>query len=189
MRAARIILFGICVGSLVGVPAAFAGAPNCGCEQPTCSTCNAQPRTCIPLCLGHRHCKCSCGEKSRGEPQRGLSRSAPPPSGPVVESYPVMRAMPMMMTMPMMPMMYGQAVAPATRAVSFDDPRSRGTEQTCGGSQNRLDDLDARVEALNLRIKTIQRAVEIQTSILQELKTQGTIGKQKPGAIPAPTAE
>ena len=101
-----------------------------------------------------------------------------------------MRAMPAMMTMPMMPMMFGQAVAPTTRAVSFDDDRtrSRGNERTCEASQDRIDELDARVEALNLRIKTIQRSVEIQTQILQELKAQGTIAGQKPG-IPTPVAE
>ena len=80
----------------------------------------------------------------------------------------MMRAMPAMFAMPMMPMMVGQT--PATRATP---------EPTCAGSQDRLDDLDARVEALNLRMKTIQRAVEIQTVILEELRAKGSIGGQK----------
>jgi hypothetical protein len=83
----------------------------------------------------------------------------------------MMRAMPAMYAMPMMPVMpmtVGQTSA--TRAVP---------EPTCAGSQDRLDELDARVEALNLRIKTIQRAVEIQTAILEELKAKGSIGGQK----------
>lgn len=98
----------------------------------------------------------------------------------------MMRAMPAMMAMPMMPVMYGQGVMPVARAAAFEEekPRSRGTERSCAGSADRIDELDARVEALNLRLKTVQRAVEIQTAILEELKTSGTIGKQKPGTAP-----
>ena len=67
------------------------------------------------------------------------------------------------------------------RGISFEDTRdrSRGSERNCEGSQDRLDELDARVEALNLRMQTIQRAVEIQTRILEELKAEGKIGGKK----------
>ena len=99
----------------------------------------------------------------------------------------MMRAVPAMMAMPMMPMMMGQV--PMTRAVSFEEPRSRGTERTCETSQDRIDELDARVEALNLRMKTIQRSVEIQTRILEELKAQGTIGNKPLGTPPKPAPD
>jgi chromosome segregation ATPase len=92
-----------------------------------------------------------------------------------------------MMAMPMMPMMIGQVST--ARAVSFEEPRSRGVERSCEGTQDRIDELDARVEALNLRMKTIQRSLEIQTRILEELRAQGTIGGQKLGAPPAPPPE
>lgn len=94
-----------------------------------------------------------------------------------------MRAMPAMMAMPMMPMMYGQAVVPQTRAVTFEEPRTRnrGPERSCEDSGDRIDELDARVEALNLRMKTIQRAVELQTRLLEELKEQGAFGKKSEG--------
>jgi hypothetical protein len=73
-----------------------------------------------------------------------------------------------MMVMPMM-------VSAPVRAVSLEDTRPR-SEPTCSTSQSRIDELDARVEALNVRLMTIQRAVELQTRILEELKAQGTIG-------------
>ena len=92
----------------------------------------------------------------------------------------MMQQMPMMMAMPMM-MGMGMPMMGATtqaRSVSYERPR----EDCCSESERRLDDLDDRVDALDMRMQTIQRAVEIQTRILEEIKAQGTIGKT---AIPS----
>jgi hypothetical protein len=188
MRAATLYVLVVCLVGCVVPLAAFAGGPSCGCEQPSCGVCNPPAaRSCTPLCL-HRH-RCCCTQGTREAPRespRFAPRAAQVPTGPIVESYPMMRAMPAMMAMPMMPVMYGQAVMPTARAAAYEEerPRSRAPERSCAGSADRIDELDARVEALNLRMKTVQRAVEIQTAILEELKTNGTIGKQKLGASP-----
>jgi hypothetical protein len=81
-----------------------------------------------------------------------------------------MRAAPTIMAMPMM------MVGTQARTVSLDEPRPRSTDTSCSFSQDRLDDLDARVDALNLRLKTMQRAVEMQTVLLQKLaEKQGLV--------------
>jgi hypothetical protein len=94
--------------------------------------------------------------------------------------------MPAMMAMPMMPVMYSQGMTPVARAAAFEEekPRSRAAERSCAGSADRIDALDERVEDLHLRLKTVQRAVEIQTAILEELKARGSIGGRKLGTPP-----
>lgn len=81
--------------------------------------------------------------------------------------------------MPYMPMM----VSGQVRGVTFEDnsQRSRDFEPNCQGSKGRLDELDARVEALNLRMQTIQRAVELQTRILEKMQAD-SLATQKPAA-------
>jgi hypothetical protein len=193
MRTAVLGLTAIGLVGLMSVPAAMAAWPSCGCEHPTCGSCpqaSCGTSYCRPGCCHGRHCGrccCCCDRREKREAPRGAARGAQVPSGPVVESMPMMRAVPAMMAMPMMPMMMGQA--PSYRAVSFDEPRNRAPERSCEGTQDRIDELDARVEALNLRMKTIQRAVEIQTRILEELKAQGTIGNRHLGTPPKPVAE
>lgn len=176
MRAAIIGLFSVCMISFLTPLAARAGGPSCGCEQRTCGVCSAPAAGCgcRGLAWCGRHCGycCHC-DRDREAPReaRAASRAAAIPTGPVVESFPMMRAMPAMFAMPMMPMM--------PMAVGQTQATRAAPEPTCAGSQDRLDELDARVEALNLRMKTIQRAVEIQTVILEELKAKGSIGGQK----------
>ena len=80
-----------------------------------------------------------------------------------------------------MPMMVGGFTS--ARAVSFvpEETRSlapRAAERSCAGSSDRLDLLEQQVDALNLRMKTIQRAVEIQTRILEEMKAEGNFPKK-----------
>ena len=108
------------------------------------------------------HCKEDRG--SRGAADRGvLPRFSRAPIGVVVDSVPVVRAVPSLVSMPMM------AGIPVARA-------ARGTDD------ERIDELDARVEALHLRMVTIQRSIELQTKILQELSATGSIGgKRIPG--------
>lgn len=67
-----------------------------------------------------------------------------------------------------MPMIY----AAGARQMSFEDNRSR-SEPNCSTSKDRLDALEVQVEALNTRMKVIQRSVEIQTRILEEMKAEG----------------
>ena len=152
---------------------AEAGGPGCGCDQASCSPCstNRPATTCCHRC---RRSRCCCSEPA---PVRTV-RAFEPPVGPIVtDSIPVLRSSPAFVAMPFMPMM----VSGQMRGISFEDTRdrSRGSERNCEGSQDRLDELDARVEALNLRMQTIQRAVEIQTRILEELKAEGKIGGKK----------
>lgn len=123
---------------------------------------------------GHHggHCCCGCREddqsRSRDEsPAEAFARSTPmAPSGPIVESYPMMRATPAMIAMPMM-------MGYSARNASYDTQSRDDCGDRC---QKQIDDLDERVAALDLRLKTIQRAVELQTQILEEIKAQGTIG-------------
>ncbi len=79
----------------------------------------------------------------------------------------MMRAMPAMMAMPMM-------MGYPTRSVGFEQPRDECETRF----KKRIDELDERVEALDIRMNTILRAVELQTQILEEIKVRGTIGKQ-----------
>ncbi len=69
-----------------------------------------------------------------------------------------------------MPMMMPMAIQPT----SFQQPKA--LEQSCSsssGSNGRITDIEDRVNALDLRMRTIQRAVEIQTLILEEMKAEG----------------
>lgn len=164
MRDSRILIWA--VWALLGPLTASVSAQDCGCNRPTCASWGGthcgRPRCCV--------C-CPSTSTPRSTTPRSTPRLAEAPSGPVVYSLPFMQATPMMMAMPMMPMM----VAPTqARAVSYETPRA--PERSCASSQDRLDELESRVEALHVRMKTIQRAVEIQTAILEELKDRGAFG-------------
>jgi hypothetical protein len=78
--------------------------------------------------------------------------------------------------MPVVPMMPIYMAAPmyttAARQYVAEEPRTR-SEPNCATSKDRLDTLEMQVEALNLRMKTILRSVEIQQVILEEIKNQG----------------
>ncbi len=117
------------------------------------------------------HCgKCChhCKDDSRGRGSRDSpSMMARAPVGAIVESVPVTRAVPSLVSMPMMA---GIPVSQATRQRSEADER--------------VDELDARVEALHLRMVTIQRSIELQTKILEELRAKGSIG-----GVPVPAAQ
>lgn len=153
---------------------AIAGCPSCGCQ----SACRHADRSVghRPLiqifgCCHHHGCHCCRKDDRRSrEVEPSFARSVPvAPSGPIVESYPMMRAVPAMMAMPMM-------ISPQVRGVSLDSqPRDLCDDRQ---QRNRLDELDERVDALDLRMQTLQRAVEIQTRILEEIKAQGTIGNK-----------
>ena len=61
-------------------------------------------------------------------------------------------------------------------------PVSRAARSACDTEDERIDELDARVEALHLRMVTIQRSIELQTKILEELSARGSIvGTRLPG--------
>jgi len=68
-----------------------------------------------------------------------------------------------------MPMMMPMAVQPT----SFQTKELKSPEQTCSTSSSRFVEIEDRVNALDLRMRTIQRAVEIQTRILEEMKEEG----------------
>jgi hypothetical protein len=103
----------------------------------------------------------------------------------IVDSMPVFQMTPGVVAMPMM-------MAAPTRAISFDTrsletprdlPQSRAAETSCASSKGRLDELEMQVDALNLRMKTIQRSVELQTRILEEIRTE-LPRKQRPQEAP-----
>ena len=178
MRVAKLAYTAILMAGLTAPGALFGGPPSSEYDGSACcrSTC-CQGRVCFPRhrlhsCCGH--C-CAAPQESREAP-RERSRAAAIPSGPIVESYPAMRAMPAMMMMPVMSMPMAYGAVPETRSAPYQE---RSAEPTCSGSKDRLDDLDARVEALDLRMRTIQRAVELQTRLLEELKATGSLGGDK----------
>jgi len=117
----------------------------------------------------HEHCCQHCGE---GRGTRGANNApeffARAPMGAVVDSMPVTRAVPSLVSMPMM----------------AGIPVSRAAAPSCETDDGRLDELDARVEALHLRMMTIQRSIELQTQILEELSSKGTIGGTPPRRLP-----
>ena len=87
----------------------------------------------------------------------------------MVESLPMFNATPGVFSMPMMmPMSIQQA--------SFQQPRA--AEPTCSSSGSRMSDVEERVNALDVRMRTIQRAVEIQTRILEEMKEENIFPKR-----------
>ena len=115
---------------------------------------------CAPCCWFH-HCKHCCKCPSSCEAPREAPREAPvAPRAAIVESMPVFQMTPGVIAMPMMM---------AARQATFEQPR----EQTCSTSKDRLDALETTVSALDLRMRTIQRSVEIQTRILEEMKAEG----------------
>ncbi len=154
---------------------ASAGCPSCGCESAcrhTDRSAGHRPLIQIFGCCHHHGCHCCRDDnrRSRDAEPSSIARSIPvAPSGPIVESYPMMRAVPTMMAMPMM-------VGTPVRGVSLESQ----SRDLCDDrkQRDRLDDLDERVDALDLRMQTLQRAVELQTRILEEIKAQGTIGNQ-----------
>jgi len=75
----------------------------------------------------------------------------------------MMRAMPALVSMPMM---LG-ATADANRSA---------TRSSCDEHDDRISEMDERIEALHVRMMTIQRSVELQTKILEELRASGSIG-------------
>jgi hypothetical protein len=93
---------------------------------------------------------------------------------PVFQMTPGVIAMPMMM-------------AGVSRQASFEQPRS-APEPTCSTSKDRLDALETQVGALNLRMMTIQRSMEIQTRILEEMKAEGRFPQRylPPAGVIAP---
>lgn len=141
--------------------------PTCQCQCQSCQQC--QP---IVIYKQAKHlCKHRCHNcyPEEAPPQR---KSAPPvaeapPKAAVVESLPMFNmtpgvfAMPMMMPMPM-------AVQPASY-----QPKSAPPETTCAASRDRIVEIEDRVNALDLRMQTIQRSLEIQTRILEEMKAEG----------------
>jgi len=127
---------------------------------------------CAPVCWFH-HCKHCCECQC---PEREAPRAAPvAPRAAIVESMPVFQMTPGVIAMPMMM---------AARQATFEQPR----EQTCSTSKDRLDALETTVSALDLRMRTIQRSVEIQTRILEEMKAEGRFPQRylPPGGVVTP---
>jgi hypothetical protein len=123
-------------------------AGGCGCEAAAhCKVC--------------KHCCRQCDSTpSRSAPQ---PRAVYAPRAAVVDSLPVFQMSPGVIAMPMM--------MTTNRQVSFEEPRARSSPD-CSTSKDRIDVLEDKVEALNLRMQTIQRSVEIQTRILEEMKAE-----------------
>lgn len=152
------------VGGLLLLNApSFGGETNCGCDRP----CHR------PYCKSCCKCACKCGT-DRAEPRaaRAAPRAAPlvAPRAMIVESMPVFSMQPGIVTMPVM-------LASGARQLPAEEPRSRA-EPNCSTSKDRLDALEVRVEALNERMMLIQRSVEIQTRILQEMKDEKIFPKR-----------
>jgi hypothetical protein len=90
---------------------------------------------------------------------------------------PVFQLTPGVVTMPMMMAGFGAAQR------SAETPRS---ERACSTSKDRMDELEAQVDALNLRMKTIQRSMEIQVRLLEEMKAEGKLpSRYAPPQAPA----
>jgi len=128
---------------------------------------SAAQKSCHDPCCSHCYRE---DRGTRGALGGGLGTTRSAPVGPVVESLPLMPAVPSMVSMPML---LGTRAAAVSRDVCDED---------------RVNELDARVEALHLRLMTIQRAVELQTQILEELRASGTIGGARVPVSAAPSA-
>jgi len=135
----------------------FAGQPVQKGSGHWCATCESGAS------CHHRHCK-HCSDEQDQRANRGMFGPRAAPVGPIVDSYPIMRAVPSMVSMPMMAMQTGVVADQAPAGAARSD------------QEDRIDELDARVEALHLRMQTILRSVELQTQILQELRDRGSIG-------------
>jgi len=121
-------------------------------------------------CCRHHCCRCECEEREPRESR--VPRAALAPRAAIVESMPVFQFTPGVVAMPMM-----MASAGISRGMSLDQFRSP-SEQNCSASKDRIDALELQVEALDLRMQTIQRSVEIQTKILEEMKAEKIFPKR-----------
>src|SRR5436190_14489475 len=152
---AQFLPLSVLAGALLLSSGGFSFAEsNCG-ERSACHTC------CRSCCCRHHHdcCCCDNGNRSRSVPFGEVA-----PRAAIVESMPVFQMTPGVVAMPMMMASFG---ASANRSV----PTSR--DQSCAGSKDRVDELEIQVEALNVRMKTIQRSMEIQVRLLEEMKAEG----------------
>ena len=127
---------------------------GCGCEA-TCG-CEAAP-PCHRRCH-HRRC-CSAAPIDRS--------AALPLSGPVYESVaaPRMAAVPMVAQYALVSSVQPYAVADVRTA----EARS---ESTCADSHQRLNDLEARVRSMRTELNEIHDTMQVQLSILKELKAR-----------------
>lgn len=125
-----------------------------------------------PCCKPHcrKHC---CDDSQRGSRSSRGADTTSRASGPVAETVSVTGLV-------AMPMMSFRTMSRASE--------SRATS-TCDNQDDRIEELDARVEALHLRLVTMQRSVELQTTILEELRDSGTIGGQPIGGVKPPREE
>ena len=171
----KLLSFVAVLAGVVFAPQVFAGEQNCGSDRK--ETC-CQASHCRLLCI-HRHhgsCNCQC-KPSGGESQsRGLKLGgnvAPAPRAMITESVPAMMFQPQFIAMPVM---YGGG---GNRGFDGPQPQSRAMEPSCSDSKDRINTLEERVEALDLRIRTIQRSVEIQTQILEQMKANGLFEKKQ----------
>lgn len=164
------MVFGAVLGLILGVPAAARAEQDCGCKQQTCSPC----KTCCKLSLFCRHHCCCCDDHDRGG-----GRFAPQqiPRAALVDSMPVFSLQPGVMTIPVMNF---AGVAGAGRAAPTP------ARDDCGGSADRLTDLERRVDALDTRTRSILRAVELNTVALERLAAGGKLPQP---ATPAPGNE
>ncbi len=112
---------------------------------------------CATACRKH----CCHGRKAGSRSSRSADTTSRA-SGPVAEPVSVTGLV-------AMPMMSFRTMTPTTASRSAN---------TCDRDDDRIEELDARVEALHLRLVTMQRSVELQTTILEELRDSGTIGGQ-----------
>jgi len=142
-----------------------AGGFDCGCDRPTCVSCNP----CAHGKLGKKHCHHHYHHYCEEQPARRRGAEAAPRAA-IVDSIPMFQMSAGVVAMPMM-------MTTGVRAASFV-PETRAAEQTCASSGGRLDEIEAQVDALNLRMRTIQRSVEIQTRILEEMKAEGMFPKK-----------
>lgn len=153
--------FALLFASSLSVPTASAGCPllgGCGHQSHCCSD---------PCCCS----SCCCGSQgSRGYEDQTRAAPAPQTQQVQVRSAPVSLAMPTLVSLPM----FGSGLASASRSSS--------------SSNSRIDDLEERVDSLHRRMIVIERAVEVQTEVLEEIKARGTIGGTPiPGGKPSDT--
>ena len=115
-------------------------------------------------CCKHHGCYCCPAPEPREAP-----RAAYAPRAAVVDSMPVFQVTPGVVAMPMM-------MAGFARQVPEERPRS--TPKECDQAHDRIDQLEQKVDALDLRMQTIMRSVEIQTRILEEMKAERVFPKR-----------
>jgi hypothetical protein len=165
-RIALALIAGMLV--LLGQEVSFAEC-GCGSEQSCCSSCGS-----------HKHCKrCCCCSQPKESRQRGARFDSMVPRAGIVDSMPVFQLTPGVVSMPMMMASYNARSVEPQRAEKSCDSTSR----------DRLDELELQVQGLDKRMQVLQRSMEIQVRILEEMKAEGKFPQRYLPAAPQPQAQ